>query len=55
MSKTCNEIGRNIKYILNAYVGAPPNLKLGVCVTQTSVVAVVAEQSTHAIYHIQVN
>ena len=41
-------------YILNAYVGVSPNLKLGVSVTQTSVVAVVADQSTHAIYHIKV-
>ena len=38
-------------YISNAYVGVPPNLKLGVNGTQTSVVAVVADQSTHAIYH----
>ena len=29
--------------MLNAYVGVPPNLKLGVSVTQTSVVAVVRE------------
>ena len=35
-------------YILNAYVGVPLNLKLGVSVTQTSVAAVVADQSTHA-------
>ena len=42
-------------YILNAYVGVPPNLKLGVSVTQTSVVAVVADQSTHTIYHIKDN
>ena len=41
--------------ILNAYVGVPPNLKLGVSVTQTSVVAVVADQSTHATYHIKDN
>ena len=38
--------------ILNAYVGVPPNLKLGASVTQTSVVVVVADQSTHATYHI---
>ena len=41
--------------ILNAYVGVPPNLKLGVSVTQTSVVAVVADQSTQATYHIKDN
>ena len=29
-------------------MGVPPNLKLGVSVTQTSVVEVVADQSTHA-------
>ena len=40
-------------YILTADVGVPPNLKLGIRVTQTSVVAVVADQSTHAIYHIK--
>ena len=36
-------------------MGVPPNLKLGVSVTQTSVVAVVADQSAHAIYHIKDN
>ena len=41
--------------ILNAYVGVPPNLKLGVSVTQTSVFAVVADQSTHATYPIKDN
>ena len=42
-------------YMLNAYVGVPPNLKLGVSVTQASVVAVVGDQSTHAIHHIKDN
>ena len=42
-------------YILNAYVGVPPNLILGVSVTQTFVVAVVADRSTHVIYHIKDN
>ena len=42
-------------YILNAYVGVPPNLKLGVSVAQTSVVAVVADQYTHATDHIKDN
>ena len=42
-------------YILNAYVGVPTNLKLEVSVTQTSVVAVVDDQSTHVIYHIKYN
>ena len=30
-------------YILNVYVGVPPNLKLGASVTQTFFVAVVAD------------
>ena len=36
-------------------MGVPSNSKLGVSVTQTSVVAVVADQSTHATYHIKDN
>ena len=47
-------VKKNEIYILNAYVGVPPNLKLGVSVTQTSVVPV-ADQSTHATYHIKDN
>ena len=33
----------------------PPNLKLGSRVTQMSVVAVIAYQSTHTIYHLKDN
>ena len=53
MSKIWNKMlpvkNKDETYILNAYVRVPPKLKLGVSVTQTSVVAVVADQSTHAI------
>ena len=37
-------------YILNAYLGVPTNLKLGVSVTQTSVVAVVGDHTCNVPY-----
>ena len=47
------KLGRNIYF--ERLCWGPPNLKLRVSVTQTSVVAVVADHSTHAIYHIKDN
>ena len=37
------------------YLGVLPDLNLGGGVTQTSVVEILAYQSTHAIYHIKDN